>query len=83
MTDAGEAYGAFATADADAIVHLGMLSTPDHDPGHVVFESNAMSTYNVLQAAEALIRHCCAGVEFQRYRRRVRTGPDNSRLPSD
>jgi nucleoside-diphosphate-sugar epimerase len=54
MTDAGEAYGAFATADADAIVHLGMLSTPDHDPGHVVFESNAMSTYNVLQAAEAL-----------------------------
>jgi nucleoside-diphosphate-sugar epimerase len=54
MTDAGETYGAFATADADAIVHLGMLSTPDHDPGHVVFESNVMSTYNVLQAAEAL-----------------------------
>lgn len=54
MTDAGEAYGAFATADADSIVHLGMLSTPDHDPGHVVFESNAMSAYNVLQAAEAL-----------------------------
>lgn len=54
MVDAGETYGAFATADADAVVHLGMLSTPDHDPGHVVFESNAMSTYNVLQAAEAL-----------------------------
>ncbi|SFR34608.1 NAD-dependent epimerase/dehydratase family protein [Halogeometricum limi] len=54
MTDAGETYGAFATAGADAVVHLGMLSTPDHDPGHVVFESNATSTYNVLQAAEAL-----------------------------
>ncbi|ELZ30031.1 nucleoside-diphosphate-sugar epimerase [Halogeometricum pallidum JCM 14848] len=54
MVDAGETYGAFATAGADAVVHLGMLSTPDHDPGHVVFESNAMSTYNVLQAAEAL-----------------------------
>jgi nucleoside-diphosphate-sugar epimerase len=54
MVDAGETYGAFATADADAVVHLGMLSTPDHDPGHVVFESNVMSTYNVLQAAEAL-----------------------------
>lgn len=54
MTDAGEAYGAFATADADAVVHLGMLSEPGHDPGYVVYESNAMSTYNVLEAAESL-----------------------------
>lgn len=54
MTDAGDTYGAFATADADAVVHLGMLSEPGHDPGHVVYESNAMSTYNVLEASESL-----------------------------
>lgn len=54
VTDAGEAYGAFATADADAVVHLGMLSEPGGDPGYVVYESNVMSTYNVLEAAESL-----------------------------
>jgi nucleoside-diphosphate-sugar epimerase len=53
-TDPGDVYGAFATADADAVVHLGMLSEPYHDPGHVVYESNAMSTYHVLEAAGAL-----------------------------
>jgi nucleoside-diphosphate-sugar epimerase len=53
-TDPGEVYGAFATADADAVIHLGMISEPYHDPGHAVYESNAMSTYNVLEAAGAL-----------------------------
>ncbi|MFB6090259.1 MAG: NAD-dependent epimerase/dehydratase family protein [Halobellus sp.] len=53
-TDAGDLYGALATAGADAVVHLGTLSTPGGDPGHVVFESNAVSTYLVLEAAEAL-----------------------------
>ncbi|MFD1598009.1 NAD-dependent epimerase/dehydratase family protein [Halobellus rarus] len=53
-TDAGDLYGALATARADAVVHLGMLSEPGGDPDHVVFESNAASTYVVLEAAEAL-----------------------------
>ncbi|KAB1197415.1 MULTISPECIES: NAD(P)-dependent oxidoreductase [Haloferax] len=53
-TDPGDLVAALAAVDADAIVHLGMISTPTHDPGHRVFESNVQSTYVVLEAAAAL-----------------------------
>jgi nucleoside-diphosphate-sugar epimerase len=53
-TDAGETYGALAAADPDAVVHFGTISTPDGTPGHVTYESNVMTTYNVLEAAAAL-----------------------------
>ncbi|KTG29598.1 NAD-dependent epimerase/dehydratase family protein [Haloferax profundi] len=53
-TDAGDLVAALASVEADAIVHLGTISTPDHDPGHRVFESNVQSTYVVLEAAAAL-----------------------------
>jgi nucleoside-diphosphate-sugar epimerase len=52
-TDAGDLYGALATARPDAVVHLGMLSEPGGAPDHVVSESNAVSAYVVLDAAEA------------------------------
>ncbi|ELZ94947.1 UDP-glucose 4-epimerase [Haloferax mucosum ATCC BAA-1512] len=52
--DAGDLVGTLSSVDADAIVHLGTISTPDHDPGHRVFESNVQSTYVVLEAAAAL-----------------------------
>jgi nucleoside-diphosphate-sugar epimerase len=51
LTDAGETYGSLAKSDADAVVHLGMVPTPDRTPPHVTYESNAMSTYHVLDAA--------------------------------
>lgn len=54
LTDAGDVHGSLAAVDPDAVVHLGTIPTPDHHPGHTVFESNAASTYNVLEAAEAL-----------------------------
>jgi nucleoside-diphosphate-sugar epimerase len=54
LTDAGETYGSLAKSDADAVVHLGMVPTPDRTPPHVTYESNAMSTYHVLDAAETL-----------------------------
>jgi len=54
LTDPGEVYGSFSAVDPDAVVHLGMLPTPDHHPEHEVFESNAMSSYYVLEAAQAL-----------------------------
>jgi nucleoside-diphosphate-sugar epimerase len=54
LTDPGAVYGSFAAVDPDAVVHLGMLPTPDHHPEHQVFESNAMSSYYVLEAAQAL-----------------------------
>lgn len=54
LMDAGETYGSLARSDADAVVHLGMTPTPDRTPGYVTFESNAMSTYHVLEAAASL-----------------------------
>lgn len=54
LVDPGDVYGALARADPDAVVHLGMIPTPERTSGHVTFESNAMSTYHVLAAAEAL-----------------------------
>ncbi|ELZ87450.1 UDP-glucose 4-epimerase [Haloferax elongans ATCC BAA-1513] len=52
--DPGDLTATLAAVDADAIVHLGTISTPSHDPGHRVFESNVQSTYVVLEAAAAL-----------------------------
>ena len=54
LLDAGEVYGSLAKADPDAVVHLGMLPTPDATPGHRTYESNAMSSYHVLEAAGEL-----------------------------
>ncbi len=54
LTDPGDVYGALNAADADAVVHLGMIPTPESNPGHAVFESNALSPYAVLEAAEGL-----------------------------
>jgi nucleoside-diphosphate-sugar epimerase len=54
MTDPGDAYGVIARSDADAVVHLGMLSNPDETPGHTTFRSTVQSTYQVLEASEAL-----------------------------
>lgn len=52
LLDAGETASAFSQWDVDAAIHVGTVTSPNHDPGHVTFESNAMSTYNVLEAAE-------------------------------
>lgn len=54
LLDAGETYGALARWDADAVVHMGTIPSPTGDPGHVTYESNVMSTYIVLEAAEEL-----------------------------
>lgn len=53
LLDAGEVYGAFAKADADAFVHMGTLPVPTRTPGYVTFKSNVMSSYYVLEAATA------------------------------
>lgn len=54
LLDAGAVYAGLAESDADAVVHLGSIPAPTEDPGHAVFESNAMSAYHVLEAATAL-----------------------------
>jgi nucleoside-diphosphate-sugar epimerase len=54
LLDAGEVYGSLAAADADAVIHMGTIPTPTSHPGYRVFESNAMSSYHVLEAATEL-----------------------------
>ncbi|WP_435158405.1 NAD-dependent epimerase/dehydratase family protein [Haladaptatus sp. DFWS20] len=54
VLDTGEVYGSLAKSTADAIVHLGMLPTPDVTPGYQTYKSNVMSSYHVLEAAGAL-----------------------------
>jgi nucleoside-diphosphate-sugar epimerase len=54
LLDAGEVYGSLAAAGADAVIHMGTIPTPTSNPGFRVFESNAMSTYHVLEAATEL-----------------------------
>jgi len=54
LLDAGETYGSLAASDADAVVHMGTIPWPRSHPEHVTFESNAMSTYHVLEAATEL-----------------------------
>jgi nucleoside-diphosphate-sugar epimerase len=54
LLDAGEVYGGLAAGDADAVVHMGTIPSPTNHAGHRTFESNAMSAYNVLEAASAL-----------------------------
>jgi nucleoside-diphosphate-sugar epimerase len=54
LVDAGEVYSSLGKSDADAVVHLGMIPTPDETPGYRTYESNVMSSYHVLEAAGAL-----------------------------
>ena len=54
LLDLGEVYGSLAASDADAVVHMGTIPHPESHPEHVTFESNAMTTYHVLEAATAL-----------------------------
>ena len=51
LTDAGAAYA--LARDCDAIVHTAAIPQPIHNPPHVVFGNNIMSTFNVLEAAIA------------------------------
>jgi len=51
LTDAGSAYA--VVAGADAVVHVAAIPQPTGNPPHVVFHTNVMSTFNVLEAAVA------------------------------
>ena len=52
LTDLGQVYGVLA--GVDAIVHLAAIPAPGSHPPDVVFETNVLSTFNVLQAGAAL-----------------------------
>ncbi len=49
LTDAGEAFA--VVRGADAVVHTAAIPEPTGNPAHVVFRTNLMATFNVLEAA--------------------------------
>jgi UDP-glucose 4-epimerase len=49
LTDAGEAFA--VVRGADAVVHVAAIPEPTGNPPHVVFRTNLMATFNVLEAA--------------------------------
>lgn len=49
LTDAGEAYA--VVRGLDAVVHAAAIPEPTQNPPHVVFRTNIMATFNVLEAA--------------------------------
>jgi nucleoside-diphosphate-sugar epimerase len=51
LTDAGAAYA--VVAGCDVVVHTAAIPQPIHNPPHVVFGNNIMSTFNLLEAAIA------------------------------
>lgn len=54
LLDAGEVYGSIASSDADAVVHMGTIRWPIEHPWHVTYESQVMTTYNILEATSQL-----------------------------
>ncbi|WIB63483.1 MULTISPECIES: NAD(P)-dependent oxidoreductase [unclassified Curtobacterium] len=49
LTDAGSAYA--VVAGADVVVHVAAIPQPTGNPPHVVFQTNLMSTFNLIEAA--------------------------------
>ncbi|MGT2425575.1 NAD-dependent epimerase/dehydratase family protein [Amnibacterium kyonggiense] len=49
LTDAGSAYA--VVAGADAVVHTAAIPQPTAHPPHVVFQTNLMATFNLVEAA--------------------------------
>ena len=54
LLDAGAVYGALNRTDVDAVIHMGTIPGPTNHPGHETYESNVMSSYNILEAATGL-----------------------------
>jgi len=49
LTDAGDAFAVIR--GADVVVHAAAIPEPTGNPPHVVFQTNIMATFNVLEAA--------------------------------
>ena len=51
LTDYGQAIAVVLRSHPDVVVHTAGIPEPRHDPAHVVFTNNTLSTYNVAEAA--------------------------------
>jgi nucleoside-diphosphate-sugar epimerase len=49
LTDAGSAYA--VVQGCEVVIHTAAIPQPIHNPPHIVFGNNVMSTFNVLEAA--------------------------------
>lgn len=54
LSDLGQVYGLMALFRPDAVVHLAAIPWPGEHAPDLVFRNNALTTYNVLQAAADL-----------------------------
>ena len=75
LTDAGSTYS-LARA-CDAVVHTAAIPQPIHNPPHVVFGNNIMSTFNTLEAAIA------SGARLSRKTHPMNCPAVRARLPPD
>ncbi|WP_067650684.1 NAD-dependent epimerase/dehydratase family protein [Nocardia harenae] len=50
LRDYGETAGLIQTVQPDVVVHTAGLPDPVHDPAHIVFGTNTMTTFNVAEA---------------------------------
>lgn len=54
LSDAGAAFAAVLKYRPDVVVHCAAIPDMTHNPGHEVFQSNTMSTFNVIEACLGL-----------------------------
>ena len=54
LADAGNAFAAVLACKPDTVVHCAAIPDMTHNPSHEVFQSNVMSTFNVIEACLGL-----------------------------
>lgn len=54
LQDAGAVYSTIARFKPDAVIHVAAIPDPLHNPPHVVFQTNVMVTFNVVEACVRL-----------------------------
>lgn len=54
LLDAGAAFSCIARFSPAAVVHVAAIPDPTHTPPHVVFQTNIVSTFNVVEACVRL-----------------------------
>ena len=82
LTDAGSAYA--VVGGCDVVVHTAAIPQPIHNPPHVVFGNNMLSTFNVLEAGDRGRREAVRELlERDRARLHLRVSALQARLPPD
>lgn len=54
LQDAGAVYSTIARFKPDSVIHVAAIPDPTHNPPHVVFQTNMMATFNIVEACVRL-----------------------------